>query len=351
MKDSLIIQNATTQLVKIPLKRPFVTNLHTVTAINAVKLTVTLANGMVGVGAATPNRVVTGDNLTSMKAILDEVIIPQMIGASLTHFEPLENKLQDCVVGNPGAKAAFDIAVYDLLCQIYHVPLNHLLGGSKQSMATDYTISIGDRDQMVAEAQDLVKQGFTALKIKIGNAPIEEDVATVTAIAKAVGPTISLRLDVNQAWSYKQARRGLALLAAAGLNIAFVEQPLPADQLHDLARLRQESDLPIMLDESVFSPADALRVVSAHAADYINIKLMKAGGIYQATKINQICEAAGVPCMVGCMIEAPGSIAAAVAFANAHANVRFIDLDSIYMIDENVDLGPVKRVGTHLWHA
>ena len=106
-----------------------------------------------------------------------------------------------------------------------------------------------------------------------------------------------------------------------------------------------------MLDESVFSPADALRVVSAHAADYINIKLMKAGGIYQATKINQICEAAGVPCMVGCMIEAPGSIAAAVAFANAHANVRFIDLDSIYMIDENVDLGPVKRVGTHLWHA
>ena len=114
MKDSLIIQNATTQLVKIPLKRPFVTHLHTVTAINAVKLTVTLANGMVGVGAATPNRVVTGDNLTSMKAILDEVIIPQMIGASLTHFEPLENKLQDCVVGNPGAKAAFDIAVYDL---------------------------------------------------------------------------------------------------------------------------------------------------------------------------------------------------------------------------------------------
>lgn len=351
MKDSLIIQHAATQLVKIPLKRPFVTRLHTVTAINAVKLKVTLANGMVGVGAATPNPVVTGDNLTSMKAILDEVIIPQMIGESLTHVEPLENKLQACVVGNPGAKAAFDIAVYDLLCQVYQVTLNHLLGGSKQSMATDYTISIGDRDQMVAEAWALVEKGFSALKIKIGNAPVAEDVATVTAIAHAVGPQISLRLDVNQAWSYKQAQRGLAQLAADGLNIAFVEQPLPADQLHELALLRQESDLPIMLDESVFSPADALRAVSAHAADYVNIKLMKAGGIYQATRINQICEAAGVPCMVGCMIEAPESIAAAVAFANAHTNVRFIDLDSIYMIDESVDLGAVKRVGTHLWHA
>ena len=121
-------------------------------------------------------------------------------------------------------------------------------------MATDYTISIGDRDQMVAEARALVEKGFSALKIKIGNAPVAEDVATVTAIAHAVGPQISLRLDVNQAWSYKQAQRGLAQLAADGLNIAFVEQPLPADQLHELALLRQESDLPIMLDESVFSP-------------------------------------------------------------------------------------------------
>lgn len=351
MKDSLIIQHAATQLVRIPLKRSFVTHLHTVTAINAVKLTVTLANGMTGVGAATPNPVVTGDTLTSMKAVLDEVIIPQMVGKSLAHIEPLENKLQHCITGNPGAKAAFDIAVYDLCCQIYRISLNHLLGGSKQSMATDYTISIGDQDQMVAEARGLVKKGFTALKIKIGNAPVEEDVATITAIAQAVGPAISLRLDVNQAWSYKQARQGLALLATAKLNIAFVEQPLPANQLHDLAILRQESSLPIMLDESVFSPADALRVVSTHAADYVNIKLMKAGGIYQATKINQICEAAGIPCMVGCMIEAPESIAAAVAFANAHANVRFIDLDSIYMIDDGVNLGAVKRVGTHLWHA
>lgn len=351
MKDPLIIQHAATQLVTIPLKRPFITHLHTVTAIKAVRLKVTLANGLVGVGAATPNPVVTGDNLTSMRVILDEVIIPQLVGESLNHIEPLEDKLQGCVVGNSGAKAAFDIAIYDLLSQVYHVSLNHLLGGSKQSMATDYTISIGERDQMVAEARSLVKKGFDALKIKVGNAPVEEDMATVTAIAQAVGPAISLRLDANQAWSYKQARQGLAQLAAAGLNIAFVEQPLPANQLHDLALLRQESPLPIMLDESVFSPADALRVIGAHAADYINIKLMKTGGIYEATKINQLCEAAGIPCMVGCMIEAPESIAAAVAFANAHANVRFIDLDSIYMISDQVDLGAVKRVGPRLWHA
>lgn len=351
MKDDLIIQKANTQVIKIPLKRPFVTHLHTVTAINAIRLTITLANGMVGVGAATPNRVVTGDNLTSMQTILDEVIIPQMVGASLAHVEPLMAKLQHSIVGNPAAKAAFDIATYDLLSQIYHAPLNHLLGGSKQSMATDYTISIGNQDQMIAEAQKLTKKGFTALKIKVGNAPIEEDVATVMAIAQAVGPQVSLRLDANQAWSYKEAVRGISRLAAANLNIAFIEQPLPADRLHDLALLRQESPVPIMLDESVFSPLDTFTAINAHAADYVNIKLMKSGGIYEATKINQICETAGVPCMVGCMIEAPESIAAAAAFANAHKNVKFIDLDSIYMIDEGVDLGKVKRVGSRLWHA
>lgn len=215
-------------------------------------------------------------------------------------------------------------------------------------MATDYTISISETAQMVAEAQYIVTQGFSDLKIKLGNRPVRADVETVLAIAKAVGPQVSLRLDVNQGWNYKQALLAFHLLENTSVNIAFVEQPLPANEFADLARLRNETTLPLVLDESVFSPIDALRVVNTHAADYVNIKLMKSGGIYPATQINQICAAAHVPYMVGCMIEAQESIGAAVAFANAHTNVKFIDLDSVSMAKDNQQ-GRLKHAGNRLW--
>lgn len=346
--DQLTITGFNTTITEAPLKRPFVTHLHKVTAIRAVQVRLKLSSGLVGVGAATPNEQVTGDTMKSLKEVADTVIGPGLVGYSLSHFEPLMAKLNTIVRNNEPAKTAFDIAIYDLRRQICQLSLTTLLGGSKPAMATDYTISIGSQKQMVAEAQQLVNDGFTSLKIKIGNQPVYEDVATVTAIAHAVGPQVALRLDVNQGWNYKTALQGLKLLTAADLNIYFVEQPLPADDITDLAKLREQSLLPIMVDESVFSPADALRIIRAGAADLVNIKLMKSGGLYNATIINQLCATAGIPCMVGCMIEAQESLAAAVAFANAHQNVHFIDLDSCFMAKED-QLTMINHAGPKLW--
>lgn len=347
-KDQLKIVDVQTKLTEAPLKRPFVTHLHQVTAIRAVQVQVTLQNGMVGVGAATPNEQVTGDTIASLKEIAESVIAPELIGLSLGHLEPLMGRLNSVIRYNEPAKAAFDIAIYDLQSQISGLPLTALLGGAKHAMATDYTISIGPQSQMVNEARQLVKDGFTALKVKIGNQPVQKDVATVRAIADAVGPQVALRLDVNQGWNYKKALLGIKMLADANLNISFLEQPLPAADLSELAKLRTESTLQIMLDESVFSPADALRVIEAGAADLVNIKLMKSGGLYNATIINQLCATAGIPCMVGCMIEAEESLAAALAFANAHENVHFIDLDSCFMAKED-QLTKIKHQGPKLW--
>lgn len=347
-EDQLRISNVETKLTTVPLKRPFVTHLHRVTAIQAVQVRVTLENGMVGVGAATPNEKVTGDTMASLKNVAETVIGPSLVGQSLERFEPLMKKLNSVIRYNEPAKAAFDIALYDLRSQISGLPLTTLLGGAKDSMATDYTISIGPQLQMVKEAQQLVAAGYQALKVKIGNQPVQKDVATVTAIAKAVGPQVALRIDVNQGWNYKEALLAIKMLASANLNISFIEQPLPATDLAGLARLRVQSTLPIMVDESVFSPADALQVIKAGAADLVNIKLMKSGGLYNATIINQLCATAGIPCMVGCMIEAEESLAAAVAFANAHENVHFIDLDSCFMAKED-QLTKIKHTGPNLW--
>ncbi|TGD17348.1 dipeptide epimerase [Levilactobacillus suantsaiihabitans] len=351
MKDDLIITDVATSVEKIPLKRPFVTHLHTVNEIQAVRVLVKLNNGTTGIGSATPNEVVTGDTLATLQAVIETVIKPRLVGKSLNRFEPLMAALQKSVRYNQPAKAALDIAIYNAWAQNCRQPLTALLGGAKDSMATDYTISIGEPGQMVAEAKALVQKGFHALKVKIGNRPVREDVATITQIGRAVGPAVSLRIDVNQGWTYQQARLGLHLLEAAQLKIDFVEQPLAADQLPSLAKLRDQTCLPIMVDESVFTPADALTVIRAGAADIVNIKLMKSGGIYPATQINQICEAAGISCMVGCMIEAPESLAAAVAFANAHQNVCFIDLDSVYMAKEFPSANQLTHGGDRLWLA
>lgn len=347
-KDQLRIINVQTKTITLPLKRPFVTHLHRVTMIQAVQVQITLENGLVGSGAATPNEKVTGDTLASLKEVAETVIGPSLIGQSLNHFEPLMTRLNSIIRYNEPAKAAFDIAIYNLRSKISGYPLTTLLGGAKQSMATDYTISIGTPAQMVEEARQLVKAGFRALKVKIGNQPVQEDVTTVIAIADAVGPQVALRLDVNQGWSYKEALEGTKMLAAAQLNISFIEQPLPANDLAGLARLRVQSSLPIMVDESVFSPLDALRVITAGAADLVNIKLMKSGGLYNATVINQLCATAGIPCMVGCMIEAEESLAAAVAFANAHENIHFIDLDSCFMAKDD-QLTRIKHIGPNLY--
>ncbi len=349
LSDDLTITDLTTSIERIPLKRPFVTHLHTVKAIQAVQATVVLQNGVTGVGAATPNEVVTGDTLVTLRSIIEEVIKPQVVGKSLSTPEPLLTAIQNSIQNNQPAKAAVDIAIHNALAELYHCPLTSLLGGAKATMATDYTISIGAPDRMAAEAQRLVQAGFHSLKVKIGNGTVDQDVATLTKISQAVGSQISLRVDVNQGWTYQQARYGLRLLAVAPLNLDFVEQPLPANQLDNLAHLRRSSPLPIMVDESIFTPDDALAVIKAGAADLVNIKLMKSGGLYPANQINQLCQAAGIPCMVGCMIEAPESLAAAVAFANAHQNVRFIDLDSVYMAKQFPTDGQLAHEGARLW--
>lgn len=335
MTDQLVIKNFQTAVIDEPLKRPFITHLHKVTAIHAVQVKLTLANGFTGTGAATPNEKVTGDTMSSLKETMDSVIGPQLVGKSLNHLEELMATLANVIRYNEPAKAAFDMAVYDLLSQITKLPFPALFGGAKDTMQTDYTISIGSQEQMVTEARELVAAGFTALKIKIGNNPVAEDVATVAEIARTVGPKIALRLDVNQGWNYEQARRVLTMLEERNLNIAFVEQPLAADQIAEMARLRMQTTIPIMLDESVFLPADALRVIRADAADYVNIKLMKCGGLFQAAKINDLCATAGIGCMVGCMIESQVGLAAGLAFALGHQNVKFIDLDSCFMAKDS----------------
>ena len=140
-----------------------------------------------------------------------------------------------------------------------------------------------------------------------------------------MGAGTRLRIDANQGWTRAEAVWALARMEEC--DVEFVEQPVRADDVEGLAWVRRRSPIPVMADEAVHTAHDAGRVIAAGAADYVNIKLMKAGGLGEALRIASLCEVAGVPCMIGGMVESNLSASAAVHFALAHGNVAFRDLD------------------------
>ena len=153
------------------------------------------------------------------------------------------------------------------------------------------------------------------------------DVARVEAIRHAVGPGIRLRVDANQGWTAKESVRIISAMEDKGLELDLVEQPVAAHDLKGMAYVTSRVYTPILADESVFSPKDAVEIIRLGAADLLNIKLMKTGGIYEALKICAVAEAYGVECMIGCMLESKLAVTAAAHLAAAKGVITRADLD------------------------
>ncbi len=180
-----------------------------------------------------------------------------------------------------------EIAVYDLFGQLYNAPLYKMLGGGDPVVTTDITISVDYIDKMVADSLQAVERGFEALKIKVGK-DIGVDIERVKAIYAAVEDRALLRLDANQGWTAKQAVYALQTLEDAGVKLELVEQPVKAQDLEGMRYVTERVHTPIMADESVFGPTQVIELIRMRAADIINIKLMKTGGISSAIHIADI---------------------------------------------------------------
>ncbi|MBO8162928.1 MAG: dipeptide epimerase [Brevibacillus sp.] len=329
----------------VPLKKPFKTALRTVEVAETIIVKVTTDSGLVGWGEAPATVVITGDSLGSIEAAITHVIKPQLVGKHLSNHEEVFHLLHGSIVGNSSAKAAVDMALYDLLAQMCGLPLYQLLGGYRNEIETDYTVSVNSPQEMGEDAVNYVRDGFRILKIKVGKDEISRDIERIREIRSRVGCDVKIRLDANQGWEAKEAIRSIRKMEDMGLDIELVEQPVKA---HDIAGLKMVTDAvytPIMADESVFSPAQALEVVSRRAADLINIKLMKAGGIYKAQLINSIAEEHGVACMVGSMIESRVGISAAAHFAASKKNITRFDFDAPLMLKTDPVVGGVIYEG------
>ncbi|MBN2898425.1 MAG: dipeptide epimerase [Clostridia bacterium] len=320
--------------ISVPLKKPFKTALRTVEAVNDVIVQVITDTGHVGYGEAPPTGPITGDTKGAIVGAIEDHIKPAIMGMDIEGFEVLMAKLQASVVGNTSAKAAVDIALYDLFGQLHNAPVYKLLGGSKTEIITDITISVNSPEQMAKDSIEAVGLGYETLKIKVGK-DAQLDIERMKAIRAAVGYDVQLRIDANQGWKPKEAVEALNKMEAAGLNIEFVEQPVAAHDLEGMKYVKDHVSIPVLADESVHSPMDAMKVIEMGAADLVNIKLMKAGGLHNALKIAAIAEVHGVECMIGCMLEAKISVNAAVHLAASRDIITKIDLDGPILCSED----------------
>ena len=321
------ITNIRFAMLRVPLKTPFKTALRTVNAVEDIVVMIDTDGGETGYGGAPATAVITGDTHGSIIEAIRVFIRPRLIGEDIANLNRITQLIQGALERNFSAKAAVEIAVYDLFGQLYKAPLYKMLGGGDPVISTDITISVDYIDKMVFDSVAAVERGFHSLKIKVGK-DIGIDIERVKAIYTAVEGRASLRLDVNQGWTAKQAVHALQKLEDAGVRLELVEQPVKAHDLEGMKYLTDRVHTPIMADESVFGPLQVIELIKMRAADIINIKLMKTGGLSNAIRIADICALYDVECMIGCMIESSISVAAAVHLAVAKSNViTKIDLD------------------------
>lgn len=292
------------------------------------------ADGLEGWGAASPSDV-TGESSESVINVLP-ALAAGLQGFTFERGRDVADGMDRFVPGNPSAKAAVDLAVFDLLGKARGVPVHELIGHVRDAVMTDRTIGLMDPEEGVARGKAFVGEGFHALKVKLAGRT-DEDLARVRSMRGAVGNHILLRTDANQAFTYRHALHFSR--QAYPLVIEFFEQPLAADDLEGMRSLTESSPIAVMADESVVTPHDAAKIGWAKCARLVNLKLMKAGGISRTLDANAICESAGLPTMLGCNAESSLSIAAAVHLVMGQKNVRFADLDSHFNLAEDPATG------------
>lgn len=333
----LEINNLKAYAIRIPLIEEFKIALGASLYYEGIIVEVHTDEGIVGYGEGVPSRRITGETTLTILSVIEN-LKKYLLGRDPLEYEYLLSNIEKLIIHNTAAKAAIEIAIFDIVSKKYGVPLKDLLGGPKNinSFETSVTIGIMNKDSAVKKAVSLVERGVNILKVKIGTDPLG-DIERLKSIRRAVGDDIRIRIDANQGYSAKQAIR--VLRSVENLEIEYCEQPVYWRDISGMRAVRLNTEIPIMADESVHTVDDAINIIKNDAADMINIKIMKAGGIRNSIKIAHICEAAGIPCQIGCMSETRIAISAGVHLAISLNAIKYSDLDGYLFLSNDIATG------------
>jgi L-Ala-D/L-Glu epimerase len=324
--------------------KPYTIAFKTVDEVRNAFVEITLSNGITGIGAGNPSEYVVGENLNQTLQALEEKNIEFLIGRDIRELNQLLYDIWKKFPKNPAARAALDIALHDAYTKLLDIPLVKYLGQKIHSMPTSNTIGIKSVEETVKETADYLKQGFKAIKVKLGK-DLSEDIERMVKMRESYGYDYTIRIDANQGYSPEQTVEFYK--KTKDLKIELIEQPLPAKAISELKSLPEEVRKVIAADESLISPKDALDLIKPPlACGIFNIKLMKCGGVSQGLKIADIALQEGIDLFWGCNDESIVSITAALHAAFACANTKYIDLDgSLDLAKDEVKGGFILKDG------
>jgi len=339
--------------VSAPLHTPFVTSLRRATTVETLVVEVVDSEGNRGYGEAPQVWQVTGASLAGSEACVDSVLGPLLRGRDPDDLVSACRLVASAVVGNEAAKAALDVALHDLAAVRLGVPLVRLLGGTALRVQTDITLSAADPAALAEAAARRTAEGFSVLKAKVGLADDSPDgtaaeIDRVRAIRAAIGPKATLRLDANQGWTPRQAVRVIGALEDEGLDVELVEQPVPRWDLDGLAWVSDRVRTPILADESVFGVRDLVEVIRRRAADMVNVKLAKCGGLTAARTLLSLAHDQGIGTIVGSMMEGPIGVGAAASLVAAYGTSAVSDLDAAWWLASSPVRGGLSYDGPYV---
>jgi L-alanine-DL-glutamate epimerase-like enolase superfamily enzyme len=278
-------------------------------------LRITDADGLVGTGYS----YTIGTGGPAIMALLQQTLAPALIGREASEIERIWRDLvfmtHATSVGaiTSLALAAIDTALWDLKCRRANEPLHRMAGGAQQRIPL-YTTEGGwlhiDTVELVEDALRAKALGFGGSKIKIGRPHVSEDVARLSAVRDAVGPAFEIMTDANQRFTVDEAIRRARCLTP--LDIAWLEEPLPADDLSGHQRLSESTTLPVAVGESLYSPQHFREYLQRGACSIVQVDVARIGGITPWLKVAHLAETFNVPVCPHFLMELHVSLCAAV---------------------------------------
>lgn len=337
------ITNAEIRLTKVPTRRPHRMSFATTKYQNAVHVWLYTDEGVVGLGETAHMAGYSGKGETqeTVALMLKERLIPAVLGKDPLQIEARQEDMDKAVPWNPRAKSVVNMALYDIAGKFFNTPAYNLLGGLyRDRIPLSTSLPIVETSAAVDEAKQLKTRGQKIIKLKTGHEDPTQDIERFIRVREAVGPTIRLRADANQAWDVPTAIR--VIRALEPYDIEFMEQPIKSWDHDGLAEVRRATNTYIMADESANSPMDVLNLAKKRAVDLISVYIVNSGGLLNAKKMCTIAETAGIGCYIGGALDGAISGRAGLHLAASTPSVSWgCELGGLILLEEDLGTEPL----------
>jgi L-alanine-DL-glutamate epimerase-like enolase superfamily enzyme len=312
--------------VELPQRVVYKTALMAYSQLQTVVTEVTTSDGAVGIGQASISQApysAYGETLSGAVSVINDILGPAITGLDATALEAVHQRMDATLRANPFAKTSIDIAIHDAIGQALGLPVCALLGGPVTT-ELPFLYSIGNfrTEELVEKAAEAVGNGYRCLKIRVG-IDLKTDLEHLEALRNRLGDDVSIGVDFNASLHEAQNRPDRAIAYVRALerfDLDTIEQPVAAWDFDGMARITAAIDTPVVADESIWTLQDAQRAIQLHAADILKVKLIKTCGLHRARKMAALCEASGIPLVVGHGIAGAVQNAAETHFAASIAN-------------------------------